>query len=186
MVLLHPLALHGEVLLHLCPSIAGVLLHLVHAVLYTMGVFVSISANGVAVLILCIEISKGARKLLRTSYSNPHVALLRRALRPLRIAYSLCQSCVVVFRYWRCEWSGACWSFVCRWTQAPSGMVSTDDMAMNNHGAATPVCELGDHGAATPSGEFSNHGAATPSGVIEGAVTPSPLARVLLHLVLAS
>ena len=46
MVLLHPLALHGEVLLHLCPSIAGVLLHLVHAVLYTMGVFVSISANG--------------------------------------------------------------------------------------------------------------------------------------------
>ena len=46
MVLLHPLALHGGVLLHLCPSMVGVLLHQVHAVLYTMGVFVSISANG--------------------------------------------------------------------------------------------------------------------------------------------
>ena len=136
-------------------------------------------------LILCMEISKGARKLLRTSYSDPHVALQRRDLRPLRIAYSLCQSCVVVFRYLRSEWSGACCSFMCRWTQAPSGMVATDDVAMNNHGAATPACELGDHGAATPSGEFCNHGAATPSGVIEGTVTPSPLARVLLHLVLA-
>ena len=141
---------------------------------------------GVAVLILCMKISKGARKLLRTSYSNLHVALQRRALRPLRIAYSLCQSCVVVFRYWRCEWSGACCSFMCRWTQAPSGIVATDDIAMNNHGAATPGRELGDHGAATLSCEFCNHGAATPSGVIEGAVAPSPLARLLLHLVLAS
>ena len=119
---------------------------------------------GVAGLILCMKICKGARKLLRT--------LQRRTLRPLRTAYKLCQTCVVVFRYWRCEWSGACCAFTRRWKHALSGIDATDDMAMNNHGAATPARQLGDHGAAIPSCEFCNHGAATPSGVIEGAVTP--------------
>ena len=130
---------------------------------------------GVAGLILCMKICKGARKLLRTSYSNPHVGLQRRTLRPLRTAYKVCQTCVVVFRYWRCEWSGACCAFTCRWKHALSGIdatVPTDDKAMNNHGAATPARQSGDHGAAIPSCEFCNHGAAIPSGVIEVAVTP--------------